>query len=55
MRHGTVAGQTASSFLRSQVWTPDVKPMTDIISRATNPNGARVIEPFDDLVVAGDS
>jgi prepilin-type N-terminal cleavage/methylation domain-containing protein len=49
------AGPDGIFFSRSQVRTPDGQPMTDIISRTTNPNGPRVVELFDDIVVAGDS
>ena len=29
--------------------------MTDIISRTTNPDGPKVIEKYDDIVVSGGS
>jgi prepilin-type N-terminal cleavage/methylation domain-containing protein len=49
------AGADGIFFSRSQVRTPDGQPMTDIISRVTNPDGPRVIEKYDDIVVSGGS
>ncbi|MFM9181670.1 MAG: type II secretion system protein [Phycisphaerales bacterium] len=49
------AGPDGIFFARSQVRMPDGQPMTDIISRATNPDGPKVIDRYDDIVVSGGS
>ena len=49
------AGPDGIFFSRRQVRTPDGQPMTDIVSRATNPDGPKVIDRFDDVVVSGGS
>lgn len=49
------AGPDGIFFSRSQVRTPDGRLMTDIISLSTNPDGPRIIERFDDIVVSGGS
>lgn len=49
------AGPDGIFFSRSQVRGPDGQPMTDIISRTTNPDGPKVIEKYDDIVVSGGS
>jgi prepilin-type N-terminal cleavage/methylation domain-containing protein len=49
------AGPDGIFFSRSQVRTPDGQLMTDIISRASNPDGPRIIERFDDIVFSGGS
>jgi prepilin-type N-terminal cleavage/methylation domain-containing protein len=48
------AGPDGIFFSRSQVRTPDGQPMTDIISRSTNPAGPGIVDSFDDIIVAGD-
>jgi hypothetical protein len=49
------AGPDGIYFSRSQVRTPTGAVMTDIVSQTTNPEGPRIIERFDDIVVAGGS
>ena len=49
------AGPDGIFFSRAQVRTADGQPTTDIVSQATNPDGARVIEKFDDVVLSGGS
>ena len=49
------AGPDGIFFSRAQVRMPDGQPMTDIISRTTNPDGPKVIEKYDDIVVSGGS
>ena len=49
------AGPDGIYFSRSQVRTPTGAVLTDIVSQTTNPEGPRIIERFDDIVVAGGS
>jgi prepilin-type N-terminal cleavage/methylation domain-containing protein len=49
------AGPDGIFFSRAQLRTADGQPTTDIISRTTNPDGPRVIEKFDDVVLSGGS
>ena len=49
------AGPDGVFFSRDQARTPSGTAMTDIVSQSTNPDGAKVIEKFDDIVVSGGS
>lgn len=49
------AGPDGIFFSRDQARTPNGAAMTDIVTQATNPDGPKVLEKFDDIVVAGGS
>lgn len=49
------AGPDGVFFSRDQARTPSGTAMTDIVSQSSNPDGPKVIEKFDDVVVSGGS
>ena len=49
------AGPDGVFFSRDQARTPSGTAMTDIVSQSSNPDGPKVIEKFDDIVVSGGS
>ncbi|MFM8640253.1 MAG: prepilin-type N-terminal cleavage/methylation domain-containing protein [Planctomycetota bacterium] len=49
------AGPDGIFFSRDQARTPSGTAMTDIVGSTSNPDGPKVLEKFDDIVVAGGS